>query len=46
MRFDAACKECRYFMKKTPEDMDCANRLGNIWDPGKQACDNFVKRKP
>jgi hypothetical protein len=46
MRFDVACRECKFFMNNVPEDVDCANRLGKVWDPGKQACDNFVQRKP
>ena len=46
MRFDVKCIDCKYFRKKAPQIIDCANMLGKAWDPEKQACDNFVQRKP
>jgi hypothetical protein len=45
MRFDVKCRDCRFFKNEVPGDMDCANNLGESWDPGFQACDNFSKRK-
>ncbi|MCK4496679.1 MAG: hypothetical protein KAU24_00670 [Candidatus Aenigmarchaeota archaeon] len=45
MRFDVRCKDCKFFKKEVSEDIDCANNLGDTWDPENQACDNFIQRE-
>ncbi|MCK4335624.1 MAG: hypothetical protein KAT94_04565 [Candidatus Aenigmarchaeota archaeon] len=45
MRFDEKCRNCIFFKGNVPNDIECANNDGSIWDPGQQACDNFTKKK-
>jgi hypothetical protein len=44
MRLDVRCKDCKFFNGKVPGEIDCANNLGDSWDPEQQACDNFVRK--
>lgn len=41
---DVRCEDCRFYRKGIPNSFECANNIGDAWNPSEQACNNFEQK--